>query len=133
VEDCVAITDAGLKYITSLKKLKHLELTQAINVTEEALWQNLSGLVPQLRVLNLGNCDNVGDTTLFNLASLDSSLLPLQSLTLTGCRLVSGKGLGYLAQHLDGKLGQLTSFSVDISIFSASNLRPFRERGIHLQ
>lgn len=145
LKDCVAITDAGLAHVGALEKLERLELTEARKVTEEGLWQMLTTLLPRLEVLNLEGCQKLGDLTLRHIASprlllprtatTNPRLLPLQSLNIQGWGSVSGAGLNNLARHLEDRLRRLTTLLVDCSApkIKASNLRPFRLRGIRLQ
>jgi len=67
LHDCIRITDAGLRHIVGLTKLKWLIL-RGCNITDAGL--RAVGKLTQLQVLNLHGCAQITDIGLRELAGL---------------------------------------------------------------
>jgi predicted transcriptional regulator len=84
------ITDTGIKYICSLKKLKHLDLGECSLITDKSL-EYISAL-KELESLGLHCCEKITDNGLYHIFSLTK----LRLLDLAGCTEITDKGVAHL-------------------------------------
>lgn len=97
---CNKVTDAGLRVVSTIKRLVRLNL-QGCNIAGSSLWD-----FPKLTRLSLFCCHNITDTTNLSLHGLRSAtyeernsismVSQLEYLDLSGCRRITGASLFHM-------------------------------------
>jgi F-box/leucine-rich repeat protein 16 len=94
LDRCTAVTDIGLGYVASMRRLEVLSIRWCVQVRDLGV-QALSSM-PQLRVLSLAGCSLLTPNAFRCLQQLGS----LQQLELTNCPAANDHLLAYLRQQL---------------------------------
>ena len=103
--DCVKITDAALKFLSSCKHLTVINLADCVRITDTGVRYIVeSSCGPKIQELNLSNCVRVGDIAL---VSIHKRCHSLAYLSVCFCEHISEAGIELL-----GQTNSLTSLDI---------------------